>query len=168
MNPAIKLQVARGDRCNLAPIRALRLLLLGQPGQLSGSLPSDEAPTSWHITAWADSRLVAASLLARECAPFDKAVTWRLRAMAVAPSFRGDGIGTILVQERLLMCGDQDAWSEVRTGASLAAHVKAGAIVMPEPTHSPHSWHPGPMVQVLHKSGRRSWASQLPNRSRFA
>jgi GNAT superfamily N-acetyltransferase len=161
VNQPVDLKAARGDSCDLAPIRGLRLQLLGIPGQAAGSLPGDDAYTTWHVTAWVGDRLVATSTLVADPAPFDREVAWRLRAAAVRPDFRGAGLGTVLVQERLLICGSQAAWAEVRAGASLAVHTKVGALVMGEPKPSAEAWHSGPMVQVLHESGVRPWVSQL-------
>jgi len=139
----VRFEASRGDLCDLVSLQSFRLGLLGGPRQTSGDLPGDSESTTWHITARSGNGLVGVATLVIDPAPFDPQVLWRLRALAVAPEFRGRGLGRVLIQERLLLCGVEAAWADVRLGTSLALHTSLGGIPVGEPKVNPSSWHTG-------------------------
>ncbi len=85
---------------SLKELKPLRERWLVEPGLLSEvELPLDKGRTAHHLGAIMKGKTFGIATLHHEPRPaMVEPKAWRLRALAVAPGLRGEGIGRLLVQ----------------------------------------------------------------------
>ncbi len=105
-------------------VRGLRREVL-RPHQSADELnyPGDEDPSSLHLAALRDGRILAVASIMREAMPGrESAADWRIRGMASAPDVRGRGIGSALLAGCLQHAREQGGrrvWCNARVGARI-------------------------------------------------
>ena len=116
-------------------IRPLRHSIL-RPGQSweETAYPGDGDPTTLHVGAFEDARLVGIASLYREARPGAPGGGWRLRGMATAPEVRGRGAGRALLAAcvaHVAANGGGELWCNARTPAA-GFYAAAGFAVVSE------------------------------------
>ncbi|HWP40378.1 MAG TPA: GNAT family N-acetyltransferase [Tepidisphaeraceae bacterium] len=95
-----------------------RVLRTGLPRQ-TAIFEGDEEPTTRHLAAVLDGRVVGCATLLRR--PWMNQPAWQLRGMAVEPQYQRRGIGTLLLQaiERIVRAEPHSLqlWCNARTPA---------------------------------------------------
>jgi GNAT superfamily N-acetyltransferase len=136
-----------GDEVDVRPvaaseIRPLRREVL-RPGRPAADsiYPGDDEPTTVHLAAFAQDRIVGIASLYRESRPgADPAVPgWRLRGMASAPDTRRRGIGRALLEavvSHVAAAGGGEVWCNARTPA-IGFYARHGFVVLSEPFDIP-------------------------------
>jgi len=121
MSELVALEVRDGPPS--AEVLELRRVVLRDGGPLeSARFPGDEDADTIHVLAWAEGALVGVGTLMREAlAPRSRepGSQWRVRGMAVDASWRGQGIGSRML-EALLGAAPEDAgllWCRARLRA---------------------------------------------------
>jgi predicted GNAT family N-acyltransferase len=105
-------------------ILTLRARVL-RPGQelKASCYEGDHARESFHLGAWHNERLVACATWVSEKAEFSSAGRpYRLRGMAVDPTFRGQGVGKKMMDHSLIHLREKScdlAWCKAREVAFL-------------------------------------------------
>ena len=110
----------------LAETRPLRQQVL-RPHQTVDDLAADEPAGAVAFGAFEGSELVAVGLVGPDGEPGD----WRVRGMATAPSARGRGAGTAILQalvHHAITHGARRVWCNARTPA-LTLYQRAGFVV---------------------------------------
>lgn len=103
--------------------RPLRGSML-RPGQPPENLvyPGDDAPTTWHVGAFVDDRLLGVASIYHEPPPaVADAGAWRLRGMAVATAAQRRGIGRQLIEACVAHAksnGGTNIWCNARATAA--------------------------------------------------
>lgn len=95
--------------------RPLRQAVL-RPHQTVEELAAHEAPGAFAAGVFSDDQLVAVGLVAPDGGPS----AWRVRGMATAPSARGHGAGTAVLDALLahaVSAGARRVWCNARTSA---------------------------------------------------
>jgi len=121
----------------------LRQALL-RPHQQMAELaePDDLAPEARSFAAFDTAgKVVGTGVVSR------RPPGWQVRAMAVDPSFRGQGIGSQVlaaILDHVRACGGGLVWCNVRTPA-VGLYRRAGFVVTGEPVDLPHI---GPHVRM--------------------
>lgn len=113
-------------RIAAAKARPLRQRVLRPDQRFEETLyPGDEVPSTVHLGAFADDRLVGAVSLYREvrpgAPPGNAEGGWRLRGMATAPEARGQGHGQAMLAACVDHVGDRgggELWCNARTPAA--------------------------------------------------
>lgn len=122
--------------------RPLRELVLRPRRPPADSVyPGDDDPTTVHLAAYSDGRLVGIASLYREDRTGGDPSTpgWRLRGMASAPDLRGTGIGRALLRRSLdhvARSGGGELWCNARTPVA-SFYAKHGFEVVSEPFDIP-------------------------------
>lgn len=121
------------------------VLRAGLPWE-SARFNGDEAPTTRHVAAVADNRIIGcASMMLSE---WDKRPAWQLRGMAVDPAWRGKGIGEMLlraIEERARQSDVRQMWCNARTPA-IRFYGKLGWQVVSDEFEIPSA---GPHVRMV-------------------
>jgi predicted GNAT family N-acyltransferase len=111
-------------RIAAAETRPLRQRVLRSDQPFEETLyAGDEDPSTVHLGAFADDRLVGVASLYREPRPGagDAAGGWRLRGMATVPEVRGRGHAKALLAaciDHVGGCGGGELWCNARTPAA--------------------------------------------------
>ena len=110
----------------IADTRPLRQAVL-RPHETLEELASHEPPDAFAVGAFDGDELVGVGFVGREGPPG----SWRVRAMATAPSARGRGVGSAVLAalvEHAIANGAARVWCHARTPAR-ALYERAGFVV---------------------------------------
>ncbi len=113
------------------PLRG-EVLRPGQPVE-DAIFPGDALPDTLHVAARVEQQIASVGTVLREPYPDNPGdADWRLRGMATAPSMRGRGLATAVLQrcvEHAVHMGGRRVWCAARPGAR-RLYERAGFVVM--------------------------------------
>jgi len=103
-------------------VLALRQAVL-RPGRAleEAMFDGDDNPNTLHLAAFKGERIVGVASLFRCVFPFERALSWQLRGMAVAPEHQHQGIGCALLEacvQQVAQGGGGLLWCNARTSAA--------------------------------------------------
>ncbi len=108
-------------------------------GGRPAALPGDDEP-AFHLGAYDGATLVGTGNIRRESAPWSPDEPgWRVRGMATDPTYRSQGVGTLVLEGLIVHCRDHGGglvWFNARTPAQ-AFYERAGFLIRGEPWVDP-------------------------------
>lgn len=117
MTQLAEVEIRLTTAADVRPLRR-RVLRAGRPA-VESSYPYDDLPEALHAAAFAGDTIVGVATVYPE--PYDgRSDAWRLRGMAVDPTYQGRGVGSRvmeLVMQELRSRGVELLWCNARTVA---------------------------------------------------